>query len=53
MPDRIEIARELRQHAEKLRQIASSQPHLSAQLMGIARGIDKEAQEIEASITAP
>ena len=47
--DRLAIAQMMREHAERMRRIASIETQLSPQLMRLARELDAEADKLEAA----
>jgi len=49
MPERDEVARHIRERAERLRKIAGTQTAISPELMRMAREMDEEADRLEAA----
>lgn len=47
MPERIEAAIALRKHAERLREMGSAEPRLSAETQRLAREIEDVARKLE------
>ena len=49
MPDRSEAAQRIRERAERLRKIASTETAISPELMRMAREMDEEAERLDAA----
>jgi hypothetical protein len=51
MPERSEVAQRIRERAERLREIASTQTPFSPELMRMAHEMDEEAERLELAYT--